>query len=124
VIFDTNTLLVCSLAVLLGFMLITFAAFATTFAVSEGLLPEHTGKRTLMSRINLEVGIVLGGLITLAGLATLVGAVLYWSHRGFGDLPRGESVRIVVPAVTLITLGAHVFFASFFLSLLRLRRRK
>ncbi|NQT88681.1 glycosyltransferase family 2 protein, partial [bacterium] len=41
--FDTNTLLVCSMAVLLGTLLVSFALFAETFAVTEGLLPEERG---------------------------------------------------------------------------------
>lgn len=121
--FDTNTLIVCSMCVLLGSLLVSFALFAETFAVTEGLLPEERGLTRLSRRVTLEVGVLAGLAIAAIGLATLIGALIYWGHRGFGDLPRSESLRLVVPAVTLITLGVQVVFASFFLSILRLGRR-
>ena len=41
----------------------------------------------------------------------------------FGPLDYPHTMRIVIPAVMLLTLGAQTVFASFFLSVLGLPRR-
>lgn len=121
--FDTNTLLVSAMAMLLGFNLIAFAAFAKVFAISEGLLPEEPRLSKLFRYVTLEVGIVIGLLCMLAGLALLGGGVLYWGRHGFGPLSYPDSLRLVIPAVTALTLGAEIIFSSFFMSMLGLRRK-
>lgn len=124
VTFDTNTLVVCSMSVLLGFVLVLFAVFAKIFAVTEGLLPEDERLNKLFRYITLEVGLIIGAIVTAIGLAVLIGAVVYWGRRGFGTLSCSESLRLVVPAATCITLGTNIIFASFLLSILGLRRRR
>jgi hypothetical protein len=124
VVFDTNTLVVCSMSILLGFSLVSFAVFAKIFAVTEGLLPPDSRLDRLFHYITLEVGVLIGLFVAVAGLALLVGAVVYWGQRDFGRLSPSQSLRLVVPAATLITLGAQIVFASFLLSLLGLKRRK
>lgn len=124
VTFDTNTLVVCSMSVLLGFVLVLFAVFAKIFAVTEGLLPEDERLNKLFRYITLEVGLIIGAIVTAIGLAALIGAVVYWGRRGFGTLSCSESLRLVVPAATCITLGTNIIFASFLLSILGLRRRR
>jgi len=44
-----------------------------------------------------------------------------WVHRGFGAL---SEERLAVLAATLIIVGIQVFFSSFLLSILGLRRTK
>ncbi len=61
--------------------------------------------------------------VFLAGAFLLGLAVYVWEEQGFGDLSYPESLRIVIPAVTLMLLGIQAMFSSFFLSLLRLRLR-
>jgi glycosyltransferase involved in cell wall biosynthesis len=75
----------------------------------------------MRSRFTLEHGLALGGIVMLAGLA--VGAVIlaHWISRGFGVL--GEE-RLAVLAATLIVVGIQIFFSSFLLSILGLRRAR
>src|SRR5918998_6292743 len=75
----------------------------------------------MRARFRLEHGLVLGGLILLAGLA--VGAVItaVWIDRGFGGL---SEERLAVLAATLVIVGIQIFFSSFLLSIIGLRRRK
>jgi hypothetical protein len=58
-----------------------------------------------------------------AGLIGSVYAVSFWGARNFGALEYSHSMRIVIPAALLLILGAQTVFASFFLSVLGLRRR-
>lgn len=74
----------------------------------------------MRARFRLEHGLVLGGAITLVGL--IVGAVILgtWIERGFGSL---SEERLSVLAATLVIVGVQVFFSSFLLSILGLRRQ-
>ena len=51
------------------------------------------------------------------GLVALI--VLKWIDRGFGSL--GEE-RLAIAAATLLIVGVQIFFSSFLLSILGLRR--
>ena len=122
--FDTNTLLVSSMAIILSFQLISFAMFTKIFAISEGLLPEDPRLSRLFSVITLEVGILIGLVLAASGLGLLIGAFLYWAKLGFGELSYPDSLRLVIPAVTALTLGVQIIFSSFFMSILGLKTRK
>lgn len=123
IVFDVHTLLVGGLACILGFQLVSFAVFAKIFAVSEGLLPEDPFLHRAFRFITLEVGLIIGGALTLMGLGLLIWSLVYWGQRGFGPLDYVRSMRLVIPATTLLALGVLVAFSSFFLSFLGLRRK-
>ncbi|NIN01471.1 MAG: glycosyltransferase [candidate division Zixibacteria bacterium] len=122
--FDTNTLLVSAMAIILSFQLISFAMFTKIFAISEGLLPEDPRLNRLFCFITLEVGILIGLIFAASGLGLLISAFLYWAKLGFGELSYPDSLRIVIPAVTSLTLGVQIIFSSFFMSILGLKTRK
>jgi glycosyltransferase involved in cell wall biosynthesis len=73
----------------------------------------------MRARYRLEHGLLLGGGIALAGLVAAAVIVIEWIDRGFGSL--GEE-RLAVIAVTLVIVGIQIFFSSFLLSILGLRR--
>jgi hypothetical protein len=75
----------------------------------------------MRARFRLEHGLLLGGLVTLAGVA--VGAVIVgvWVDRGFGAL---SEERLAVLAAALVIVGIQIFFSSFLLSIIGLRRRR
>jgi glycosyltransferase involved in cell wall biosynthesis len=123
VAFDTNTLLVCSMSILLGVQLGFFGIFARVFATLNGMLPPSRRLQVLLSALNLERGLIAGCLIALAGLAMLVSAVLFWRHAHYGGISYPDSLRRVIPSVTLVTLGVQTAFSSFFLGLLNLKPR-
>ena len=123
VTFDVHTLLYAAVAVIIGFQAIVFAVFTKVFAISEGLLPEDTRLDKVMEYINLEVGLVVGMLLVLLGLAGSIYAVAFWDQRSFGPLDPSRTLRIVIPAVTSLTLGSQILLSSFFLSILGLKRR-
>ena len=62
---------------------------------------------------------MLGGTLALAGFA--VGAVIIgiWVHRGFGAI---SEERLAIVAATLVIVSIQIFFSSFLLSILGLRR--
>jgi glycosyltransferase involved in cell wall biosynthesis len=121
--FDVHTLLYAFVAVLLGFQLVAFAVFTKVFAISEGLLPEDPRMARLFRYVKLEMGLTVGGLLIVAGIGGSVLAVSGWAKLGFGNLDPQHMLRVVMPSVFALTLGVQVFFSSFFLSILGLRRR-
>jgi glycosyltransferase involved in cell wall biosynthesis len=74
----------------------------------------------MRDRFRLEDGLILGGGIVLVGLVLAAVIVGTWIDRGFGAL---SEERLAVFAATLVIVGIQVFFTSFLLSILGLRRR-
>lgn len=121
---DIHTLVYASAAVVLGYQSVIFALFTKTFAISEGLLPEDPRLTRLYRYVTLEMGIIAGIVLVIAGLVLAATAIGLWQTQGFGpivDVPR--TLRVVIVSSLAITLGVQTFFASFFLSVLGLSRR-
>jgi Glycosyl transferase family 2 len=123
VTFDVHTLLYAAAFVLLGFQSICFAVFTKLFAVSEGLHPPDPALDKLFRYITLEVGLAVGAVLSVGGLVASLMAVAGWGLQHFGPLDYSHTMRIVILAVLLLTLGAQTVFTSFFLSVLGLPRR-
>jgi glycosyltransferase involved in cell wall biosynthesis len=121
--FDVNTLLVASLLILVGFQAIVFAVFTKTFAITEGLLPEDPKMNRLFTLINLERGLLVSGGLILIGVALIAAAVNEWRLQHFGIQDYARALRWVIPGSTLIALGFQAMLASFFMSILGLRRK-
>jgi hypothetical protein len=120
---DVHTLVYAAVFVLLGFQAIAFAVFTKLFAISEGLLPEDPLLERWFQSITLEVGLAVGVFLALLGFAASVYAVNGWEARHFGALDYSHTMRLVIPAALFLTLGVQTIFASFFLSVLGMRRR-
>jgi glycosyltransferase involved in cell wall biosynthesis len=75
----------------------------------------------MRARHKLEHGLLLGGSIASAGVVVGAFIVIDWVQRGFGSL---SEERLAVLAATLIIVGIQIFFSSFLLSILGLRRRR
>jgi len=120
---DVHTLVYAATFVLLGFQAIAFACFTKLFAISEGLLPPDAALDKLFGYITLEVGLAVGAVLTMLGLGASIYAVSGWGAQHFGMLDYSRTMRIVIPAALCLTLGAQTIFASFFLSVLGMRRR-
>jgi len=118
-----DTLAYAAAAVLLGFQLVFFGIAAKVFATTEGLLPEDPGFDNWFRYITLETGLICGVLLVLVGVGIAVSSVIGWSHTGYGPLPPVQMMRRTLPAMLCLMLGTEVCFASFFLSLLGLKRR-
>ena len=121
--FDVHTLVYSALAVMLGYQSVIFAFFTKLFAITEGLLPEDPRLTRLFKYVSLESGLIAGAAMIIGGVAGSVYAVNIWKAHSFGALDPFHTLRIVIPAATLIVLGSQTILSSFFLSVLGLRRR-
>lgn len=122
VTFDVHTLLVAAAAVIVGVQGIAAALFTETFARVEGFVPEARRLVLLPSSFTLERGLIVSALLLLAGLGLIATPTVRWAGAGFGDLAYGETMRWVIPGVTLLAAGAQGALASLFLSILKMRR--
>jgi glycosyltransferase involved in cell wall biosynthesis len=75
--------------------------------------------RRLRGKIRLEHGLAFAFLVLIGGLA-LIGVVIgKWAAHGFGTL---REERLAILAFTVIAVGAQIFFTSFLVSIIGLRR--
>jgi hypothetical protein len=121
--FDIQTLLYSAVAIVIGFQAIVFAMFTKVFATSEGLLPGDPRLDRLFRNLSLERGLVVGVLLLLAGLGGSIYVVSFWDEKSFGPLDPSKTLRIIIPSITSLILGCQILLASFFLSVLGLRRK-
>jgi glycosyltransferase involved in cell wall biosynthesis len=73
----------------------------------------------MRARFRLEHGLLLGGAFMLVG--AIMGGLIFatWVAHGFGSL---SDERVAVIAASLVIVGIQIFFSSFLLSILGLRR--
>ncbi len=121
--FDAHTLLFASLAVICGSQSMFFSVIAKTFAITEGVLPRDPRVDRFSRLLTLERGLLLGLAAALVGAVMLLAAFNVWRVRDFGRLDYAETMRMVVPGVTLAVLGYQMILGCFFMSLLTMRRR-
>jgi len=74
----------------------------------------------MRARFRLEHGLLVGGAILAAGIVSAVVIIAIWIDRGLGAL---SEERLAATAAALIIIGLQIFFSSFLLSILGLRRR-
>ena len=123
VTFDINTLMYASFFVILGFQSIFFFLFSKVFGISVGLLPPDLQIEKMMKILTLERGIIIGGLMILLGVGSSIAALVYWSQNYFGVIDPAQSMRLVIPGVMMFSVGVQLVFASFFISILLMKRK-
>jgi glycosyltransferase involved in cell wall biosynthesis len=121
--FDTNTMMIGALAIILGIQILSAAISSRLFAQKEGFLPEDPSFQKFIEKFSLEVGLVIGLILSALGLGLILFTLIYWKQVHFGDLPREVVLRLIIPGVTATVTGVQIIFASFFISFLNLERR-
>jgi glycosyltransferase involved in cell wall biosynthesis len=124
VTFDIQTLLFACMTIAIGFQAVLFSILSKVFAWNQGLLPAGDRFKKLSPYLTLEVGLAVGGSSMLAGAAGAIYAFVRWSEVSFGALDVSTALRIVIPSLTALLLGAQTILASFFLSLLDIQRHR
>jgi glycosyltransferase involved in cell wall biosynthesis len=115
-----HTLLGGSLLTVAGLQIICFGLCARAYGVFQ-LGERDAWLERMQRRFRLEHGLLVGAGVTIAGLAVEGFIIAKWVTRGLGSL---AEERLAVLAATLVIVGLQVFFTSFLLSILGLRRRE
>ena len=117
---ELHTMVLGSLLAIVGTQVVALGLCAHAYGIYFMQEREAWFERA-RDRFRLEHGLLVGGAITLVGLAVAATIVIQWIDRGLGEL--GEE-QLAVFAATLIVVGIQIFFSSFLLSILGLRRRR
>jgi glycosyltransferase involved in cell wall biosynthesis len=117
---DLHAMILGSLLTTVGIQVIALGLCAHAYGIYFMQEREPWFERA-RDRFRLEHGLLVGGVITLAGLAIAGVIVVQWVDRGLGAL---SEEQLAVFAATLIVVGIQIFFSSFLLSILGLRRRR
>jgi hypothetical protein len=122
VTFDVQTMTAAATALVVGLQAVGLAVVSRAMAARYGLLPPSRRLDRWSARLPLEVGMAVGGVLGLLGLAAFVVAVLRWQDRSFGRLAT-DDMRLPLLGLLLVVAGAQVLFVSFLLALTRLGDR-
>jgi hypothetical protein len=117
---ELHTMVLGSLLTIVGVQVIALGLCAHAYGIYF-MQERERWFEAARDRFGLEHGLLLGGAITFVGLAVAATIVIRWLDRGLGAL--GEE-QLAVFAATLIVVGIQIFFSSFLLSILGLRRRR
>jgi glycosyltransferase involved in cell wall biosynthesis len=115
-----HSLIMGCLLVLLGVQAVGLGLSARAFGVYFISAHDRLFQK-LRARLRLEHGLALAVLIGAAGLALFGVVIERWAAHGFGRL---REERLAILAATVISVGAQIFFTSFLLSIIGLRRRR
>jgi glycosyltransferase involved in cell wall biosynthesis len=110
-------LALASLLALLGANIVGFGLLARLIGARRKAIVERSAFGQLLSWFTLERGLVIGGLLALAGLAIDVGLLVKWVGSDFGDMV--GTVHLAFVATTIMLLGVNAAFASFLFNMLR-----
>jgi glycosyltransferase involved in cell wall biosynthesis len=115
---DIHAIIAGSLFMIVGTQILALGlcahAYGTYFMGERDPWFDH-----MRARFRLEHGLMLGGAFAVVGAIIAAYIVGLWVNRGFGEL--SES-RTAILAATLMIVGIQIFFSSFLLSILGLRR--
>jgi glycosyltransferase involved in cell wall biosynthesis len=115
-----HSLIIGCLLVLLGVQAIGLGLSARAFGVYF-ISEQDALFQKLRSRLRLEHGLALALLVGIVGLALIGIVVGRWASSGFGTL---REERLAILAATVVSVAAQIFFTSFLLSIIGLRRRR
>jgi glycosyltransferase involved in cell wall biosynthesis len=116
---DLHTLIGGSLLTIVGAEVLTMGLCAHAYG-TYFMGEKDAWFDSARARFRLEHGLALGGLVLVAGFAVGAVVIVHWIERGLGAL---SEERLAIVAATLVIVGLQIFFSSFLLSILGLRRR-
>jgi glycosyltransferase involved in cell wall biosynthesis len=118
--FDIHTMLYAAGATVLGVQLMLFSLVARTIGVLKSLLPMTPLLARFLRIFTLERGI-LAGLALGAGGFALAGYSVILASAHLGAIDPVRMMRVIIPSVTLMLVGAETVFASFLLGFIDVR---
>ena len=121
VTFGIHTLFYSAIFMIIGFQSTLFWLFAHMYIMREGIVPQDRLFQKIVAISTLEICLIVSAVLILIGIALSVYAVNNWRFLQFGPLRADDTMRLVIPAGTIVLIGAQIAFGSFFLSVLEIR---
>ena len=117
---DINALLYFSIAATVGVQITFFGLFAMAFARKMELQVSRGFPEFLLRIASRESAIGGGLLLVIAGVAGALFAILKWRHVSFGPLVPSDMMRITIPSVATLAIGAQIVFGGFMLGFIEI----
>ena len=114
---DVHTLLVASLAIVMGWQAVLFATLARIFAAREGMMP----RSERIERVTVEHGLAFGTAVAIIGSMFILRVIYVWWKTDFGPLDYPHTMRLVVPGVTMVALGFQTVMAALMAGVLKMQ---
>ena len=102
-----------------GFEILSLGLHAKTYSWSRRFDPDNQALAAFYRRFNLEIGLLLGAGLVLAGGAVLVAIVAEWLRSDLLPLPHPEWASF---GATLVIIGVSTLFSSLFISAMSMNR--
>jgi glycosyltransferase involved in cell wall biosynthesis len=109
--FGINTALAAAASILLGYQLLGSGIVVRRLGHTLDCLPPIASSERL-KRLRIEFGLLLGLLLVVIGILLFIAAFFSWGKTNFGDLPSELTIRYLIPAIILITIGAQTAWLS------------
>lgn len=116
--FDLHSLAAGAGMVVLGTQMITFGVLAKQVGERAGMLPPSDRLKRVKNFWRLERAIAFGALLFIVGLGLMAIAAADWNNKGLGNLDYATTMRVVLPAVTLMVVGVQIVLSGFITTLL------
>lgn len=116
---NTNTISLAMMLILLGMHIFSIGLFVKVFCYTERLSQGQIGLTRWLKRLQLEHGLMVGGVLSVVGLIGDMMIFRRWAQGGFQHL---NAVRSTFFFSFLLFLGIETLFSSVFLSMLGISR--
>jgi glycosyltransferase involved in cell wall biosynthesis len=113
-VIGVHSLLYMAAATVLGGQFVQLALLTKWIGIVSGVVPSQRWLARLSPFLKIENGLLAGVLFMLLGFAVSLGLTVDWGAAGFGALEPEQTMRVAIPAVTLMILGAQVAAGSLF----------
>src|SRR5262249_20840875 len=118
VTFDIHSMLLGTLAILMGYQILWMWLFAKIHGWTSGILPPRTFNLKLFNYLNLERGLFVGLGTLITGIAINIWLFHAWYANSMGPLDVQVTFRYALWGFLLMVVGVQTVFGSFFLSML------
>lgn len=119
IVFSIHTLLYCMFFIMIGFNIISMFFMVKLYAYNHQFIPNRKSVNW-NERLHEDTFIFSGIILVIAGIILSVCALLYWRHRGYMELVPEVTMRIAIPAVTLLEVGLQSVFSGFMVGILKI----
>jgi glycosyl transferase family 2 len=116
---DTHSLLVSSIAVIIGIQFVTASVLARRYGVLNGLLPPPKGWSP-GHRASLERVLILGGALVVLGAIGVIYGVTSWARVHFGSLEGPFLMRVMIVSLTMLAAGLQLATLAFLTGLIEI----
>ncbi|MDD3368828.1 MAG: glycosyltransferase [Lachnospiraceae bacterium] len=117
-----HTILYACAFMMIGVNIILFGVYTKVYAFNTQFIPRNKSIDKL-AKFSVDKGIFWGVILILLGIAATIVALVQWGENSFLSLVPEQTMRLVIPALSLIEIGVQLVFSSFFIGILNIKHK-